>query len=289
MTRRVRNGWGVGLIAALSCSGSSVEGPPLSDSLALGGLVLTNAAGEPQPLADYRRDEAGVLVVRVMTSWCGPCGWHAEHTRALVPDSQVPVRVIDVLLAGPDNTAPSTEDVERWQARSGEVATVLTDSDQQLERLLPARAALPLVAVLDANTLRAHHDVLPDAASGWLSAPGPALLRDTIAALQAALVGRPAPLRTAAMLHDDRFSDDVWDAIRSLQLPAAAPPDSSNRYADDPAAITLGERLFFAGELTPSERSVSCASCHMPELAFQDGKDQPPEGVGVGSRNVPTI
>jgi cytochrome c peroxidase len=51
----------------------------------------------------------------------------------------------------------------------------------------------------------------------------------------------------------------------------------------------LGKRLFFDPILS-SDRTVSCASCHLPEMAFTDGK-QFSEGVDgrLGNRNAPTL
>jgi cytochrome c peroxidase len=56
-----------------------------------------------------------------------------------------------------------------------------------------------------------------------------------------------------------------------------------------PQKIELGRRLFF-DKLLSSDRSVACASCHKPELAFSDGLTVP---IGVtnhrGTRNAPAI
>lgn len=51
----------------------------------------------------------------------------------------------------------------------------------------------------------------------------------------------------------------------------------------------LGKRLFF-DTLLSHDQSVSCASCHRPELAFTDGR-KTAEGIGGarGARNTPTI
>ena len=69
--------------------------------------------------------------------------------------------------------------------------------------------------------------------------------------------------------------------LRSLSLQSLEPlaPDPSNRYADDSLAAHLGQRLFFDARLS-SNGKVSCATCHVPERDFQDGK---PLGLGVGT------
>lgn len=76
------------------------------------------------------------------------------------------------------------------------------------------------------------------------------------------------------------WSEDDLAILRSLWLDALSPlpPDPSNRAADDPAAAALGERIFFDTRFS-GNGAVSCASCHMPELYFTDGR---PFGVGMG-------
>ncbi len=56
-----------------------------------------------------------------------------------------------------------------------------------------------------------------------------------------------------------------------------------------PERWALGKRLFFDPVLS-SDSTVSCASCHLPEHAFTDGK-QFSEGVEgrLGTRNAPTL
>jgi cytochrome c peroxidase len=66
---------------------------------------------------------------------------------------------------------------------------------------------------------------------------------------------------------------------------AAMPRDNPQT----PEKIALGEKLFFDGRLS-ADRTVACASCHDPRLAFTDGR---PVSVGIGShlgqRNAPTV
>jgi cytochrome c peroxidase len=65
----------------------------------------------------------------------------------------------------------------------------------------------------------------------------------------------------------------------------AIPPDNPQT----PEKISLGQRLFFEHRLS-ADGTVSCSTCHNPELAFTDRK---PTSVGikgrVGQRNAPTI
>lgn len=85
------------------------------------------------------------------------------------------------------------------------------------------------------------------------------------------------------------WRDDRHRLLGSLMLDAGvrAPPSPSNRVADDPAAAEFGERLFFDRRLS-ADASLSCASCHRPELYFTDGL---PRGKGIRqtARNTPTV
>lgn len=71
--------------------------------------------------------------------------------------------------------------------------------------------------------------------------------------------------------------------LRSLWIESLPPlaPDPSNRYSDDPVAAALGERIFFDTRFS-SNGQVACATCHLPQLDFQDGK---PLSTGVGTTN----
>ncbi len=84
----------------------------------------------------------------------------------------------------------------------------------------------------------------------------------------------------AFLTDSPRWSVDEAALLRSLALDALEPlpPDPSNRVADHPGAAALGERLFFDARFS-ANGAVSCASCHMPERYFTDGR---PFGVGVG-------
>jgi cytochrome c peroxidase len=68
-----------------------------------------------------------------------------------------------------------------------------------------------------------------------------------------------------------------------LHLPAAADVHLST------ASVALGRRLFFDPRLS-RDWTLSCASCHRPELAFADGRTV---SVGIsgaaGKRNTPTL
>lgn len=77
--------------------------------------------------------------------------------------------------------------------------------------------------------------------------------------------------------------------LQSLSL-ASLPPlptDPSNKYADLPAAVRLGARLFFDTLMSGNGR-VACATCHDPDLGFQDGIALG-RGVGTAGRRTMPI
>lgn len=96
---------------------------------------------------------------------------------------------------------------------------------------------------------------------------------------------------TSASAPVDSSSALSWSAeeratMQSLTLASLGPlpADPSNRYADLPAAARLGARLFFDTLMSGNGR-VSCASCHQPELGFQDGIALG-KGVGTAGRRT---
>lgn len=72
-----------------------------------------------------------------------------------------------------------------------------------------------------------------------------------------------------------------------LGLDVHVPVPESNPLT--PEKVALGRRLFFDPGLS-ADRSLSCASCHRPELAFADSVPVSPGLDGrMGSRNTPSI
>lgn len=105
-------------------------------------------------------------------------------------------------------------------------------------------------------------------------------------------VRQVAPADATPVVRSGAGSDAPWTAaeramLQSLSLGSLGPlpRDASNRYADLPGAARLGARLFFDSLLSGNGR-VSCASCHRPELGFQDGI---PLGQGVGTAGRRTM
>ena len=100
------------------------------------------------------------------------------------------------------------------------------------------------------------------------------------AALVIALVAALAARR-------DGWSNEQREVLKSLSLASLGPlpADPSNRFADDPRAAALGERLFSDTRLSGNGK-VSCATCHVASREFQDGT---PLAQGVGTTDRRTM
>ena len=72
--------------------------------------------------------------------------------------------------------------------------------------------------------------------------------------------------------------------------PVTAAPDAANRAQRRAAAVAWGRALFFDLRLSASGQ-LSCASCHVPALAFQDGRATAQTGPRAepGRRNTPSL
>jgi cytochrome c peroxidase len=109
-----------------------------------------------------------------------------------------------------------------------------------------------------------------------------------------------------------RFTQAELDALGTLAPSVLPPPpeDSSNRWADDPAAQAFGQKLFFetefSGKLLDGDNDgtknalgnvgdtgkVSCAGCHVPDAGFLDDRTlgkQISLGAGWGLRRAPSL
>jgi cytochrome c peroxidase len=75
--------------------------------------------------------------------------------------------------------------------------------------------------------------------------------------------------------------------LRHGPWPQPAPRDPSNRVSGNPAAIALGQRLFFDARLS-ADGAVACATCHAPAKAWTDGRKQA-AGLAPLERNAPSI
>lgn len=122
-----------------------------------------------------------------------------------------------------------------------------------------------------------------ETAMGRLGGTVPATQQDNGLELPPALAAGQAPaLPQPGPLAEPRSLDQVG-------LPRTLTDSVIPKGSLTPAAVALGERLFFDRRLSGDE-TVSCASCHNPARAFTDGR---PASIGihgcVGQRNSPTI
>ncbi|TIQ34899.1 MAG: c-type cytochrome [Mesorhizobium sp.] len=83
------------------------------------------------------------------------------------------------------------------------------------------------------------------------------------------------------------FSDAEKKTIASLALNTlpALKPDTTNQYADVPAAAALGSTLFFDVGMS-RDGTVSCSTCHKIDRQFQDDL---PQAVGLSRTNRRTM
>ena len=102
-----------------------------------------------------------------------------------------------------------------------------------------------------------------------------------VALLLAARAALPAP----ALLE---FTPDERERIASHgPWPPPPAPDPSNRVDGRPAAVGYGRLLFFERSLS-ADGTLSCASCHLPERAFQNGL-RTAHGRAPGLRNTTSL
>ncbi len=84
------------------------------------------------------------------------------------------------------------------------------------------------------------------------------------------------------------FSADERQAIlRHGPWPPPLATDAGNALSGRRDAARLGQKLFFDVRLSPSGR-VACASCHVPGLAFADGRARS-TGLAELDRNAPSL
>ena len=79
------------------------------------------------------------------------------------------------------------------------------------------------------------------------------------------------------------FTEEELHEIRKLSPLPELPPSPTNRFADNPAAALLGQKLFYDARLS-GNGEVSCATCHDPSKGFSDGKALS-EGLGTTTRH----
>jgi cytochrome c peroxidase len=117
-----------------------------------------------------------------------------------------------------------------------------------------------------------------------------------------------AALALAGCMGDKRvdvFTDEEFEQIQQFGPLGDVPPNPTNRYADDQAAATFGQRLFFeksySHALTIADPAlgvvgdmgkIACASCHDATNYYTDTRSRPNStslGVTWTTRNAPTL
>jgi cytochrome c peroxidase len=105
-----------------------------------------------------------------------------------------------------------------------------------------------------------------------------------VALILVAVLTVPSAVRAT---HQHTWGDSALYEIDKLSL-ANLPTlqrDSTNRVADDPKAAALGKAIFFDTRFS-ANGAVSCASCHKPEMQFQDGRRL---GLGISEGSFRTM
>ena len=74
----------------------------------------------------------------------------------------------------------------------------------------------------------------------------------------------------AAESHGWNESELALLKLQWLDSLPALPADPTNKFADEPAAAKLGQKLFFDSRFSANGK-VACATCHVPEKHFTDG------------------
>lgn len=82
----------------------------------------------------------------------------------------------------------------------------------------------------------------------------------------------------------DFDADEVARILRHGPWPPPDRADPTNRVSGNPGAIALGRRLFFDPRLS-GNGAIACASCHVPERDFTDGRSRA-LGLGRHDRNT---
>lgn len=103
------------------------------------------------------------------------------------------------------------------------------------------------------------------------------------------LIGIGLLITACSALFQKKWNKDELTSLRSLWIGSLPPlpADPSNKYADDPDAAILGQKLFFDTRFS-SNGKVACATCHLPDRLFQDGTALA-HGVGTTNRRTMTI
>jgi cytochrome c peroxidase len=110
-----------------------------------------------------------------------------------------------------------------------------------------------------------------------------------LATILTAMLALPLPASTTMAAPADRWNETDLALLASMQLSRLPPlpDDPSNAYENNPAAASLGKRLFFDPRFSRNG-AVSCATCHDPDRQFQDGRPRG-QGLGIAARRTMPI
>ncbi len=111
--------------------------------------------------------------------------------------------------------------------------------------------------------------------------------RRVMVALVAALAASAPATAVTPLPLLDFSADEVQRIARHGPWPPARALDPGNAVAAQPAAIELGQRLFFDARLS-IDGTMSCATCHQPLLAFADARKRS-QGRQTLDRNAPSL
>jgi cytochrome c peroxidase len=220
-----------------------------------------------------------LLIVRTLAVWSGPSQYAAAHTsRVWSHPMSDRFALLDLVALNADNTPASRADLVAWRSLYDRVPTMLAaDPGYQFQPLYVSAGDLPLYVLVDTRSMQIARVV---------TNPSSEDLAYTITEVFSEIDGLPRPPTTRPTLYDNRFTAEQWDMIRAMSPVVPPPPDPTNRVADDTRAATLGERLF--ADVSLSSGGVSCATCHVREGAFADGRARA-VGVALGDRNTPAL
>lgn len=223
---------------------------------------------------------ARLLVLREIAGFCEGCRWSLAHTADLLPpELRERVEVVDLVVSDERNfpVATAADLARAARALPGLSAVHAADPAFTFAPVGLADTRLPFLVAIDRRTMKVVQ-LLVD--------PAPEDARFTLRQTIAALDGAPGPAPEALVAVDGLFPQNHWALIQQMRTPGAPPPDPTNAVADDPTAAALGKRLFHDATLTPSG-TVSCATCHVREKGFADGRAR---GLGLaeGDRHTPS-
>ncbi len=223
--------------------------------------------------------QASLLVLRVTAGFCGPCLWSAAHSGEITAEPRV--ALVDLLVRSELNLPATVADIAPFRSKivGAPNPVVLLDPQHRFGGIDPKiPLPLPILVYIDRRTMR----VL-----SYQSNPPP---DDVVFRVKTELAildkqKRPEDKRPAPV--DGYFQRNEWEMAQAMSLQAAKlPKDPTNAYADDPAAAALGKKLFSDPSFS-GPGNVSCATCHDPARAFQDGLSTS-MGAGKGDRNAPS-